>query len=186
MLERVIGAARQDAGTYEEVKNDNEAMMRAVLVVAVAAIAAIVIGALLTAGPVFWLWVIISGIVLVRVAWVIWSDSVWIVGTKLMPSPGTQADWKQVFQRLGFSQGPGVVAVFSFIPYIGWLFTLVATIWRIVTTVYAIRVVSGYDGIGRAVVVFIVSAIPVAIITVIIWVIIYNVAAPVGYDWTTS
>ena len=101
--ERVVGAMRLDANTFEEVERDPTAMGQAAGVIALAAVS-IGLGNLYYGG--------ISGIVanvcVSLIGYVVWSVLVWLIGTKVMPDPATKADFAETFRydRLRRRAGP--------------------------------------------------------------------------------
>ena len=145
---RLLGAARLDTATYEEVEADQSATGQAVLVVALAAVAA-GIATIDQAG--------MSGVVVGTigslVAWFVWAYMVWLVGTRFLPEPATQADVGQVVRTTGFSAAPGVLLVLAIIPALAAIVGVVTNIWMLVGMVIAIRQALDYQSTGRAVLV---------------------------------
>src|SRR5688572_12401191 len=118
-MERAIGAAKLDAATYEEVEHDPEAMGQAVIVILVVALAA-GIGAIASNG----LGGLLVGAVASLIGWFLWAGVTYVVGTKLLPGPNTEADFGQMLRTLGFSASPGVFQIFGAIPVLGWIIAL--------------------------------------------------------------
>jgi hypothetical protein len=145
---RMLGAAKLDAATYEEVENDASATGQAVLVVVLSSLAA-GIGALREIG--------FGGLVLTTVValvgWYAWAFVTYFVGTRFLPGPQTQADLGQLLRTLGFSASPGVIRALGVVPGLDWLVSLIAALWMLVTMVVAVRQALDYEGTGRAVVV---------------------------------
>jgi hypothetical protein len=141
----MIGAAKLDAATYEEVEADPNAMGQAIGVVLLSALSA-AIGSY--AGGVTG---ILFGGIRAVVAWVIWSAIIYLVGTKLLPEPGTKADLGQLLRTLGFAAVPGVLGILGIIPILGILVFLVIALWQIATTVVATRQALDYQSTGKAV-----------------------------------
>jgi hypothetical protein len=151
-VERVIGAAKLDAATYEEVEADRSAMGQAVAVILVASVAA-GIGAMGDEqGP-----GLVVGAIGSLVGWLLWAAITWLVGTKLLPSPQTQADFGQLLRTLGFSAAPGVFMILGIIPVIGWLIGLLASLWQLAAMVVAVRQALDYESTGRAVAVCVIG-----------------------------
>lgn len=146
MIERMLGAARLDNATYEAVEHDTEAMPQAAGVVVLAALAA-GIGASGQGG----FGALIVGTVAALIGWVVWAGVIYVIGAKLMPEAGTEADMGQVMRTLAFAQAPGLIRVFGFIPVVGPLIHLVAAIWMIATMVVAVRQSLDYESTGRAI-----------------------------------
>ena len=144
--QRMIGAARLDVATYEEVEHDSGATGQAALVVVLAALA-LGVGALLTG----YFSALIFTTLAALLGWVIWAAIIWAVGAKLLPEPQTEADVGQLLRTLGFAASPGLLRVFGFVPVIGGLVMLVVNIWMLVTTVIAVRQALDYNSTWRAV-----------------------------------
>ena len=165
MLQRMIGAARLDAHTFEEVEDDQSATRQAMLVVIIVSAAA-AIGGLFAADN--FLVGLIFGIVRGLVGWALWALVTYWVGTTILNTPNTDANWGQLARTTGFAQTPGVFQVFAFIPLIGGLIVLVASIWQLVAMVRAVRHALDYESTLRAVGVvligFVIVIIPLTII----------------------
>jgi hypothetical protein len=146
-VERVVGAARLDARTYEEVEADTTAMGQAMAVVAASALAAGV-GSISSGAT-----GAVAAVVGAVVGWFLWAVVTWLVGTKLLPEPGTSADLGQMLRTIGFSAAPGLLNVLGIIPVVGLLVWLVAAVWQLVAMVVAVRQALDYTSTGRAVLV---------------------------------
>ena len=165
MLQRMIGAARLDVHTYEEVEADQGATKQALMVVVLVSIAS-GIGALGTGGNVVLSFV--AGIILGIAGWAIWAFIVYFVGTKILNTPETHADWGQVARATAFAQTPGLLRVFGFIPFLGGLLIFVGAIWTLVAMVIAIRQALDYQSTRRAIGVVLIGVIPYIILVGII------------------
>ena len=75
---------------------------------------------------------------------------VFFIGTKLLHAQSTHADWGQLARALGFAQSPGVLRVFGFIPVIGWMIFIGASIWMLMAMITAVRQALDYDSTWRA------------------------------------
>lgn len=144
--ERMIGAARLDAATYEEVEADSTATGQAMLVVILSSVAA-GIGSAGTMGGRG----LIVGTLGALVGWVIWAGLTFIIGTKLLPEPQTEADMGQLLRTIGFASSPGVLRLLGFIPVIGRLIWVVVGFWMLAAFVVATRQALDYRSTGRAV-----------------------------------
>lgn len=161
IVDRVIGAARLDPATYDEIKADETATSQALLVVILAAVSAAIGSALgilvlvnsgafggLTAGPdtaiagavlgTLFVVMLILGFILSIVGWFVYSALAYWIGTNFFEGRG-QATFPQVLRVVGFAHGPRLLSVLSFIPVLGGLISFALTIWVAVTTVVAIR-----------------------------------------------
>jgi hypothetical protein len=146
-VERVVGAARLDAKVYEEVEADTTAMSQAMAVVAAAA-AASGVGSF-GSGAVTAVGVMVAGFV----GWFVWALLTWLIGTKVLPEPGTSADLGQLLRTIGFSAAPGMLNVLGIIPVLGLIVALVAALWQLAAMVVAVRQALDYRSTGRAVLV---------------------------------
>jgi len=142
---RVVGAARLDVQIYEEVEADTTATPQAMSVVVLVALASGV-GALTTGGT-----GVIGTIVGALVGWVAWAALIWLIGTKLLPEPGTQADVGQLLRTMGFATSPGLLLVLRLIPLVGGLITVAVWLWQLTAMVVAVRQALDYKSSGRAV-----------------------------------
>ncbi len=146
MTERMIGAAKLDARTYEEVEADQTATGQAMAVVVISSLAA-GIGTVGSAG--------IRGLVLGAVAaligWFIWAGVTYLIGVKLMPEPQTQSDMGELLRTIGFSASPGVFRILGSIPLLGWVISFGVSIWMLVAMVVAVRQALDYKSTGRAI-----------------------------------
>lgn len=150
LINRMLGAARLDVQTYEEVEHDAGAMPQAATVVILSALAA-GIGSMTQGG----FGALIIGTLAALIGWVLWAGVIYLIGAKVMPDTNTDADMGQVMRALAFAQAPGVIRIFGFIPVLGPLVHLVAAVWMIVAMVIAVRQSLDYESTGRAVAVVI-------------------------------
>jgi len=149
----MIGAARLDAQTYEEVEADQTATGQAMGVVVLSAVAA-GIGGLGIGGGIRG---VIGSAVAALVGWVIWAGLTYLIGTKILPEPQTEADMGQLLRTIGFAASPGILRVLGFIPFLGMLISLVAAVWMLAAMVVATRQALDYTGTGRAVAVCVIG-----------------------------
>jgi hypothetical protein len=146
--DRMIGAAKLDANVFEEVEHDATAIGQAMGVVVLAAVAA-GIGSVGSAGMTG----LVVGTVAALFGWFLWAGIIFIVGTKLMAEPQTEADIGQLLRTIGFAASPGVLAVFGIIPFLGLLVRLGVSVWQLVAMVIAVRQALDYQTTGKAVIV---------------------------------
>ena len=146
--DRMLGAARLNVATFEEVEADKSATFQALTVVIAASIA-LGIGGMAYGGVAS----IATGIVGAVLGWAIWAGLIWLIGTKLLAEPQTSSDWGEVARTTGFAQAPGLLRVFGFIPVVGWIIMLAVNIWMLVAMVIAVRQALDYKETWRAVVV---------------------------------
>ena len=159
MVSRMIGASRLDAQMFEEVEADTSATRQALLVVALVALAT-GIASLGTTG----LSGLFVGVVVAIAGWAIWAWILYLIGTKILPSHETHADWGQLARTVGFAQSPGVFRVLGVVPVVGGIIFLVASVWMLVAMVIAVRQALDYTSTLRAIGVVLIGFIPYAIL----------------------
>ena len=164
MIKRMIGAAKLDTAIYEEVEADTSATQQALTVVVLVALAT-GIGTFGSGGPVGLVVGIAAGIGL----WALWAWITYFIGTTLLKTAETKADWGQLARTLGFAQSPGVFKVVGFIPVVGPLVFAIASIWQFVAMVVAIRQALDYTSTWRAVGVAVVGFIPYAVVSSLVY-----------------
>ena len=142
----MIAAARLDIDLYEEVEADTGATTQAMTVVVLVALAS-GIGALALGGGVTGLLVgVIGGVAY----WAIWAFITFVVGTRLLNTPETDANWGQLARTTGFAQSPGVLRIFGFIPGLGPLIFSAVFFWQLAAMVIAVRQALDYKSTWRA------------------------------------
>lgn len=145
ITERMIGAASLNAATFEEVEHDVNATGQAMAVVVLSSLAA-GIGA---AGSGFTALVVTT--IAALLGWVVWAGLTFLIGTKLLPEPQTKADVGELLRTIGFSTSPGILRILGFIPVLGWMISLAASLWMLVAMVVAVRQALDYKSTLRAV-----------------------------------
>ena len=145
-VNRMIRAAKLDAQLYEEVEADKSAMAQAMGVVILSSLAA-GIGAVQQTG-----W---SGILLATfsalIGWYFWALLTYLIGTKLLPEPQTQADYGELLRTIGFSSSPGLIRLAGIVPGLAGIVFVAAGIWMLIAMVIAVRQALDYRGTLRAV-----------------------------------
>lgn len=150
--ERMIGAMKGDAKTFQEIEADQNALGQAVTVIVIAAVASL-IGNIFRAG-------ITGGIlslVITLIGYAFWTVMIVLIGTKLMPEPTTKADFAEGFRVIGFTASPGVFNVLAIIPFLGPFLQFLISIWMLVIGVIAVREVLDYSTTGRAFIVCLIA-----------------------------
>lgn len=144
---RMVGAAKLNVATYEEVEADSTATVQAMGVVLLSAAAA-GIGEIGYGGR-----GMIVGAAAALIGWVVWAFLTWLIGTKFLPEPETHADMGQLLRTIGFASSPGILRALGWIPFLGTIFELIAWVWMLVAMVVAVRQALDYKGNGRAILV---------------------------------
>ena len=147
LIKRMIGAARLDAQTYEEVEADPSTTAEAVFVVVAASVAASIgIGVTDPSG--------LLGVTVGAMAtWLVWVGLTYVIGTRLLPESQTRATIGEVLRTTGFSASPGILRIFGFLPVVGWAIFFCVTIWMLFAFDVAVRQALDYAGSARAVLV---------------------------------
>jgi hypothetical protein len=163
IVERMIGAAKLDVRTYEEVEHDDNATIQAFIVVILVAIASGV-GLLLIDGEIS---AFFGGLARAILNWIIFAAVAYFVGTRLIPGEETQATVDQLLRTMGFAQTPGLLSILAFIPVLGILVAIVVFVWTIVAAVVGLR--QALDtSTGRAIGVALLSLLIIIIANVIL------------------
>jgi hypothetical protein len=176
LTERMLGAAKLDAATYEEVEGDATATPQAMAVVVAANLAAGV-GALRATG--------IGGLLLTTlialIGWYVWAFVTYFVGTRFLPGSRTQADPGQLLRTIGFSATPGLIRVLGIVPALNTLVSLVAALWMLAAMVVAVRQALDYETTGRAVAVCVIGFVVYIVVGVVLGTLLGVTAGIVGY-----
>jgi len=165
MLRRMIGVGRLDRHTFEEVEHDDSVTSQALLVVIIVSISA-AIGGLLAADNLFE--GLIFGLIRGLAGWALWALVTYWVGTTLLNTQKTHANWVQFARTTGFAQTPGILQVFAFFPVIGGLVVLTAAIWQLVAMIKAMRTTLKDESTLRVVCVVVIGFILVIIPLIVI------------------
>lgn len=175
MLQRMLGAAFFNAQTYEEIEADQGALGQAIGVVMLVTVCGIIGGIIdgmlsdeATRGIILG---VVGGLFFGIARWALWTTALYLVGGKMLRTGSTQTSWGEVGRVLGFAHTPGVLYLFSFVPFIGWLFVVAAIFWTLAAAVVAVRQAMDFASTGRAIAVvvlaFIIGVIPWAILEII-------------------
>ena len=163
LVNRMVRAAKLESALYEEVEADSSALRQAMGVVVIASVAA-GIGNMAYGGVIG----LVAGVIAALIGWFIWAGLTYLIGTKLLPEPQTEADIGQLLRTLGFASAPGVLRVFGFIPILGPIIFLISSIWMLVATVVAVRQALEYKSTGRAVGVIIIGWIVMVVLMTLV------------------
>ncbi|MGD2147727.1 MAG: Yip1 family protein [Anaerolineae bacterium] len=132
LFNRVIRAAMLDTEFYKEAESDSSLNQEALIVVAIVSVAGAVggfIGGLIGGSFGSALLALIVALVMGIVNYYIWAYVTYFVGTKLF---NADVDAGEMLRVLGYASGPRVLSIVSFIPCIGWLISLVGSIWALI------------------------------------------------------
>jgi hypothetical protein len=142
----MIRAARLQVDLYEEVEADPSATGQAMTVVVLSSLAA-GIGVAKMAG----FTALAVGVLAALVGWFVWAWLTYVIGTRLLPGPQTEADLGQLLRTIGFSASPGVLRILGPVPGVGPIIVFAAGVWMLVAMVIAVRQALDYESTGRAV-----------------------------------
>jgi hypothetical protein len=133
--ERLFGALRLDAPTYERIEADPAANGQAALVVVAFAAAA---GVGLT-WPAPAPRVLLVAIAVSLIAWLSWAALVYYLGVFVFPAPETRGDLGQIARTVGFSAAPGMFAVLLAVPAVRPAVVVAVSLWMLAAMVVAVR-----------------------------------------------
>lgn len=185
MIQRMMGAAMFNADTYEEIEADPGAIGQAIgvvlLVTICGAVGGLIGGLLGGAGVVAIVFGLVAGLVFGIVRWAIWVSVLALVGGMMLRTSDTQTSWAEIGRVVGFAYTPGVLSIFSFVPFIGWLFPVVAFVWTLAAVTMAVRQALDFESTGRAILVVLISAvigfIPWIIVVLVEWAVLAGTGA---------
>ena len=161
-IDRMIRAAKLDKNLYEEVEADKSALGQSVTVVVLSSVAAGI--GIISKGGVLG---ILTGTIMALIGWFIWAYLTYFIGTKLLPTPETKADYGEMLRTIGFSSSPGLIRIIGIIPGLAGIVFLVAGVWMFIAMIIAVRQALDYTSTWRAVGVCIIGWIVQAIVLAI-------------------
>ena len=167
MLERMMGALMLNPRIYEDVEHDSSATWQALLIVILVSIAGGIGGFL--SGDADIVRGIIFGVIRGVLSWALWALAALLIGTTILKTAATHADWGQVARGTGYAQTPGLLNVLVFIPIAGGIIGFVVFIWQLAGMLFAIRESLDYSSLWRAFFVVLIALIPVLIVNAIIF-----------------
>ena len=144
--DRIIGAAKLRSATYEDVEHDTTAMGQAIAIVVLSSIAA-AFGSRTHAGP----GDLLRSTLLALISWFMWAGLTYLIGTKLLSTPGTHATWGELLRTTGFAASPGLLRIFGIVPFTTSLIFFVTSIWMLMAFVVAVQEALDLRNIWRAV-----------------------------------
>jgi hypothetical protein len=127
---------------YEEIEADTAATPQALLVVVLVALATGIgtgLDALLAGGAGRFLYGLLYGVGAAIVGWLLWALFAYVFGVSILKGPQTSSTWGELLRTMGYANSPGVLRILAFLPGIGVVITVVASIWSLVATIIAIR-----------------------------------------------
>ncbi len=161
MIKRMFGATFFNAHTYEEIEADPSSMVPAigiVLLVTLCAIGGSLVDEIL--GQATFLEILLElgfGLAFGILRWALWVTVIFMVGAGLLRTHHTETSWAEMGRILGFALTPGILAVFSSVPFFDWVFVWVAVFWSLAAAVLGVRQGMDYESTGRAMLVVAIS-----------------------------
>jgi hypothetical protein len=136
LIDRIIGVAKLDAATFEEIEHDESATMPALIIAALAGVSLgvgqfVIDPTGLVYGEVVAL--TIAFVIVAIIGLVLFTTITYIVGGKLLREEATELTWVELLRTLGFAGVPLVIA--------GWvpLISYAVVLWFLAAVVVAIR-----------------------------------------------
>ena len=169
MLTRMLGAASLNSATFEDVEHDRSATWQAALVVVLVSIAGF-IGGLLSGGHRHCAGAGFRRHQRRNIVGRLGPGACWLIGTTILKTPDTSADWGELARGTGFAQTPGLLNVLLFIPTVGGIIGFVVFLWQMAAMLMAVKASLDYTSLWRAFFVALIAFIPVLIINAIIFV----------------
>jgi hypothetical protein len=136
IVSRMMRAARLEVPLYEEVEADLTATNQALLVVVLVAVASGIGQGIAGASTGRLVAALVGGVLSALIGWAVWSYVVYFVGTRFF---GGTATYGELLRTLGFAESPSVLLIFSFVPVVGAILSVVVGIWTLVTSFIATR-----------------------------------------------
>jgi len=176
LFPRMLRAAKLEPQLYEEVEADSgatgQALLAVVLVSCAGGIGHAISAAIKHSGNIATIFgSLATGIIGALIVWFIYSLLCFWLGTTLFKGPETKSSLGELLRTLGFAYSPGLLNVFSFIPFVGSFIPFVTWVWTIIASVIAIRQACDFST-GRAVGTAIIAAIIPLIIMILLAVLI--------------
>jgi hypothetical protein len=145
LYDKILRAVKLDADFYSEVMGDRTANRQALMVVVVSSLisgfgvgfaAAIIDGGLGFFGG------LLVGFISSMGGWLVWALYSWWFTTTILRDSLNETTYKALIHRgfmrvLGFSNAPRALSFFYFLPYIGWLIALAASVWALIAGIRA-------------------------------------------------
>ena len=146
IIHRMRRAALLDTALYEEVEADTQATWQAVGVVVLSSLAAgIGSGARQGVGGIV-VWTLMA-----LIGWYMWAFLTYIIGSRFLPEPQTNADHGELLRTIGFSSSPGILRILGIIPGLRGIVFAIVSVWMLVAMVIAVRQALDYTSTYRAI-----------------------------------
>jgi len=152
IMSRVMRVFRYDLTVFQEVEEDQAATQQAWAVVVLAAVASGIgsaLGSLISGGGfVGMLLGLIVTPILALIGYFLWAFVTYWVGVNMFQG---ETDFEEMQRVIGFAYAPNVLGLLGFIPCVGFLISLAASLYALVLSVMAVK--EGLDvDMGKAIV----------------------------------
>jgi hypothetical protein len=142
---RIAGALTLSADTYEDVEHHKDALPQALALVVLSSIATGMGSVQPESAAAF-----LPGTLFALVGWVVWSSVVYVIGTRLLPQPQTEADVGQLMRTTGFASAPGLFGIAGLVPVVGPVLLFAVSVWMAAAMLMAVRQALDFTSIWRA------------------------------------
>jgi hypothetical protein len=146
-LHRLTGVALLNSQVFEEIEADRSATIQALWVVMLSSVAA-GIGTVNQSHGRVSAFVTIS--LLALAVWSIWTFLTLQIGTRLLPSPQTEADYAQLLRTIGFATAPGILRAVGAVPGTTTAVFAITAVWMLMAMIVAVRQTLEYTTTARA------------------------------------
>ena len=142
LVSRMWRATKLQSSLFEEVEADKKAMtpaLLAVIIVSVATGIGVGLGASWAGGIGAALWGLLIGAGSAIVGWLLWALFVYLIGVSVLKGKHSESSWGEVLRTMGFANSPGFFRILAFIPVVGGIIAIIASIWALIAAVVAVR-----------------------------------------------
>ena len=114
------------------------------------------------------------GMITTLFGWYVWAFSTYFVGVRFFPEDQTEPDRRAVMRVLGFACAPGVLRALGFIPNLGLVILLIASIWMLAAATVGVKQALNYTSTPRALGVVIIGWVISAFFQALLFVILFS------------
>ncbi len=142
LISRMWRATKLQSSLYEEVEADKKATTPALIAVVIVSVATglgVGLGAFWAGGISAALMGLLIGAGTALVGWLVWALFVYLIGVSILKGKQTQTSWGEVLRTMGFANSPGFFRIFAFIPVVGGIIAILASIWALIAAGIAVR-----------------------------------------------
>jgi len=82
--------------------------------------------------------IIFSGVTAL-LSWMVWGTLIYVIGIKLFPDPGTNANFKKILITVGFAHAPGLFRFFVFMPSLVVPIVFLTQFWIFASLIIGVR-----------------------------------------------